>query len=170
MNAQGPDVVAGVRTPRSLRDLKKEFPKVHDQLARVTAKLEKRYKDVQDFEFTVEKGRLYMLQTRPGKRTAAAAVRVAVDMVKEKIVTKEEALLHLEPRQIEQLLHPVVDPEAQTEVIARGLPASPGAATGAVVFQADKAVERARPGRTSSWSARRRAPTTSTAWTSRAGS
>ncbi len=147
VNAQGPDVVAGVRTPRSLRDLKKEFPKVHDQLARVTAKLEKRYKDVQDFEFTVEKGRLYMLQTRPGKRTAAAAVRVAVDMVKEKIVTKEEALLHLEPRQIEQLLHPVVDPEARTEVIARGLPASPGAATGAVVFQADKAVERAAAGK-----------------------
>jgi pyruvate,orthophosphate dikinase len=130
-----------------VRDLKKEFPKVYDQLARITAKLEKRYKDVQDFEFTIERGRLYMLQTRPGKRTAAAAVRAAVDMVKEKIVTKEEALLHLDPRQIEQLLHPEVDPEAQVEVIARGLPASPGAATGAVVFQADKAVERAAAGK-----------------------
>ena len=147
VNAQGADVVAGVRTPRTVRDLKKEFPKVYDQLARFTARLEKRYKDVQDFEFTVEKGRLYLLQTRPGKRTAAAAVRAAVDMVREKIVTKEEALLHLEPRQIEQLLHPVVDPEAQVEVIARGLPASPGAATGAVVFQADKAVERAAAGK-----------------------
>jgi len=147
VNAQGADVVAGARTPRAVRDLKKEFPKVYEQLARITAKLEKRYKDVQDFEFTIERGRLYMLQTRPGKRTAAAAVRAAVDMVKEKIVTKEEALLHLDPRQIEQLLHPEVDPEAQVEVIARGLPASPGAATGAVVFQADKAVERAAAGK-----------------------
>jgi pyruvate,orthophosphate dikinase len=147
VNAQGADVVAGARTPPAVRDLKKEFPKVYEQLARITAKLEKRYKDVQDFEFTIERGRLYMLQTRPGKRTAAAAVRAAVDMVKEKIVTKEEALLHLDPRQIEQLLHPEVDPEAQVEVIARGLPASPGAATGAVVFQADKAVERAAAGK-----------------------
>ncbi|MBE0604154.1 MAG: pyruvate, phosphate dikinase, partial [Deltaproteobacteria bacterium] len=147
VNSQGDDVAAGLRTPRPIRDLKKEFPKVHDQLAHIAAKLEKQYRDMQDFEFTVEKGRLYMLQTRPGKRTAAAAVRIAVDLVKEKIVTKEEALLRLEPRQIEQLLHPVVDPEARVEVIARGLPASPGAATGAVVFSADKAVERAAAGR-----------------------
>ncbi|MBE0603365.1 MAG: pyruvate, phosphate dikinase, partial [Deltaproteobacteria bacterium] len=146
-NSQGDDLAAGLRAPRPIRELKKEFPKVHDQLARIAAKLEKQYRDMQDFEFTVEKGVLYMLQTRPGKRTAAAAVRIAVDLVREKIVTKEEALLRLEPRQIEQLLHPVVDPEARVEVIARGLPASPGAATGAVVFSADKAVERAAAGR-----------------------
>ncbi|MBE0569532.1 MAG: pyruvate, phosphate dikinase [Deltaproteobacteria bacterium] len=147
VNAQGDDAVAGTRAPRLVRDMKKEFPKVYDQLARITVKLEKQYKDVQEFEFTVENNRLYMLQTRPGKRTAAAAVRIAVDMVREKILTKEEALLRIDPRQIEQLLHPVVDPDAKVEVIAKGLPASPGAATGAVVFQADKAVERATAGR-----------------------
>ncbi|MBP2673760.1 MAG: ppdK [Deltaproteobacteria bacterium] len=147
VNAQGEDVVAGRRTPRLIRDMKKEFPKAYDQLARIAAKLEKQYRDVQDFEFTVENNKLYMLQTRPGKRTAAAAVRIAVDMVREKLITKDEALLRIEPRQIEQLLHPVVDPEARIEVIAKGLPASPGAATGAVVFQADKAVERAAAGR-----------------------
>jgi len=127
--------------------MKKEFPKVYEQLARITGKLEKRYRDVQDFEFTVEKNRLYMLQTRPGKRTAEAAVRIAVDMVREKLISKEEALLRIEPRLLEQLLHPVVDPDAEIEVIAKGLPASPGAAAGAVVFQADRAVERAASGR-----------------------
>ena len=147
VNAQGEDVVAGIRTPRPIRDMKKELPKVFDQLMRITAKLEKHYKDVQDFEFTIESNTLYMLQTRSGKRTAAAAVRIAVDMVKEKLITKEEALLRLEPRQIDQLLHPVIDPKAKLDVIAKGLPASPGAATGAAVFHAEKAVEWATEGK-----------------------
>jgi pyruvate,orthophosphate dikinase len=147
VNAQGEDVVAGVRTPHPIRDMKKELPKVYDQLVKITSKLEKHYKDVQDFEFTVENNRLYMLQTRTGKRTAAAAVRIAVDMVKEKLISKEEALMRLEPHQIDQLLHPVIDPKAKLEVIAKGLPASPGAATGAVVFHADKAVEWATEGK-----------------------
>ena len=147
VNAQGEDVVAGIRTPRPIRDMKKDFPKVFDQLMRITAKLEKHFKDVQDFEFTVESNTLYLLQTRTGKRTAAAAVKVAVDMVKEKLITKEEALLRLEPRQIDQLLHPVIDPKAKLDVVAKGLPASPGAATGAAVFHAEKAVEWATEGK-----------------------
>jgi pyruvate,orthophosphate dikinase len=147
VNAQGEDVVAGIRTPHQIRDMKKELPRVFDQLMRITAKLEKHYKDVQDFEFTVEGNTLYMLQTRNGKRTAAAAVKIAVDMVKEKLITKEEALLRLEPQQIDQLLHPVIDPKAKIDVVAKGLPASPGAATGAVVFHADKAVEWATEGK-----------------------
>jgi pyruvate, orthophosphate dikinase len=147
VNAQGEDVVAGIRTPRPIRDMKKSLPKVFDQLMRITAKLEKHYRDVQDFEFTIESNTLYMLQTRNGKRTAAAAVKIAVDMVKEKLITKEEALLRLEPRHIDQLLHPVIDPKAKLDVVAKGLPASPGAATGAVVFHADKAVEWATQGK-----------------------
>jgi pyruvate,orthophosphate dikinase len=147
VNAQGEDVVAGIRTPHPIRDMKRELPKVFDQLMRITAKLEKHYKDVQDFEFTVESNKLYMLQTRNGKRTAAAAVKIAVDMVKEKLITKEEALLRLEPQQIDQLLHPVIDPKAKLDVVAKGLPASPGAATGAVVFHANKAVEWATEGK-----------------------
>ena len=127
--------------------MKKELPRVFDQLMRITAKLEKHYKDVQDFEFTIEGNILYMLQTRNGKRTAAAAVKIAVDMVKEKLITKEEALLRLEPQQIDQLLHPVIDPKAKLDVVAKGLPASPGAATGAVVFHANKAVEWATEGK-----------------------
>ena len=147
VNAQGEDVVAGIRTPHQICDMKKELPRVFDQLMRITAKLEKHYKDVQDFEFTIEGNTLYMLQTRNGKRTAAAAVKIAVDMVKEKLITKEEALLRLEPQQIDQLLHPVIDPKAKLDVVAKGLPASPGAATGAVVFHADKAVEWATEGK-----------------------
>jgi pyruvate,orthophosphate dikinase len=147
INAQGEDVVAGIRTPKHIADLKKEMPKVFDQLMKITGKLEKHYKDVQDFEFTVEGGKLYMLQTRNGKRTAAAAVKIAVDMVKEKLITREQAVMRLEPQQIDQLLHPVIDPKAKVEVIARGLPASPGAATGAVVFHAERAVEWAMEGK-----------------------
>ena len=147
INAQGEDVVAGIRTPHQIRDMRKELPKVFNQLMRITAKLEKHYKDVQDFEFTIEGNILYMLQTRNGKRTAAAAVKIAVDMVKEKLLTKEEALLRLEPQQIDQLLHPVIDPKAKLDVVAKGLPASPGAATGAAVFHADKAVEWATEGK-----------------------
>jgi pyruvate,orthophosphate dikinase len=147
INAQGEDVVAGIRTPRRITELKKEMPKVFEQLVRITTKLERHYKDVQDFEFTVEAGKLYMLQTRNGKRTAGAAVKIAVDMVKEKLIAREEALMRLEPQQIDQLLHPVIDPKARLDVIAKGLPASPGAATGAAVFHAERAVEWAMEGK-----------------------
>jgi len=147
VNAQGEDVVAGVRTPHQIRDLRKRMPRVFGQLVKITGRLEKHFRDVQDFEFTVESGRLYMLQTRPGKRTANAAVKIAVDMVKEKLIPKEEAVMRLEPRYLEQLLHPVIDPLAKVEVIAKGLPASPGAATGIVVFHADRAVEMASAGK-----------------------
>jgi len=139
-NAQGEDVVAGIRTPHPIADLAKEMPKVYKQLRDITGKLEKHYRDVQDFEFTVQEGTLYMLQTRTGKRTAAAAVKIAVDMVKEKLITKEEAILRVEPGQLDQLLHPVFDPKAKRQVIAKGLNASPGAAVGKAVFTADEAV------------------------------
>ena len=149
VNAQGEDVVAGIRTPQRITDMKKQkkMVKVFDQLVRITGKLEKHYRDVQDFEFTVEGGKLFMLQTRTGKRTASAAVKIAVDMVKEKLITREEAVMRLEPQQIDQLLHPVIDPKAKVQVIAKGLPASPGAATGMVVFTADRAVEMAAEGK-----------------------
>ncbi len=147
INAQGEDVVAGIRTPKHILDMKKDLPKVFDQLVKITTRLEKHYKDVQDFEFTVEGNKLYMLQTRNGKRTATAAVKIATDMVKEKLISKEEALMRLEPQQIDQLLHPVIDPSAKVAVIAKGLPASPGAATGAAVFTADRAVELAAEGK-----------------------
>ncbi len=147
VNAQGEDVVAGIRTPSHISEMRKWNSSVFHQLVRITGKLERHYRDVQDFEFTVESGKLYMLQTRNGKRTAAAAVKIAVDMVKERLIPKEEALLRIEPQVIDQLLHPVIDPMAKVEVIARGLPASPGAASGAVVFHADRAVELASAGK-----------------------
>lgn len=139
-NAQGEDVVAGVRTPRPIENLQDDLPDVFKQLQEITGRLEKHYRDVQDFEFTVEKGKLYMLQTRTGKRTAQAAVKIAVDMVEEGLITKEEAVMRIEPEQINQLLHPVIDPEAKFEVLAKGLPASPGAAVGRVVFNSEDAV------------------------------
>ncbi len=138
-NAQGEDVVAGIRTPHPIADLEKELPKVFKQLKTITTKLEKHYRDVQDFEFTIEKGKLYMLQTRNGKRTAQAAVKIAVDMVKERLISKPEALMRLQPEQIDQLLHPIFDPKVKVNPIAKGLPASPGAAVGKVVFTADEA-------------------------------
>lgn len=139
-NAQGEDVVAGIRTPHEIADLEKEMPEVYGQLKEITSRLEKHYKDVQDFEFTIEKGKLYMLQTRNGKRTAQAAIKIAVDMVKEKLLTEEEALMRVDPEQLNQLLHPIFDPAGKYEVLAKGLPASPGAAVGKVVFTADDAV------------------------------
>ncbi|RMG60356.1 MAG: pyruvate, phosphate dikinase [Deltaproteobacteria bacterium] len=147
VNAQGEDVVAGIRTPKPIKELRKEMPAVYRQLVDITKRLEKHYKDVQDFEFTIENGKLYMLQTRVGKRTAMAAVKIAVDMVKERLITKEEAVMRIEPIQINQLLHPIIDPKAEYEVIAKGLPASPGAACGVVVFSADRAVEVASEGK-----------------------
>ena len=141
VNAQGEDVVAGVRTPQPIAQLKNDMPAVYKQLEQITSKLEKHYKDVQDFEFTVQENELYMLQTRNGKRTVQAAIKIAVDMVKEKLITKEEALMRIEPNQLDQLLHPSLDPKATVDVIATGLPASPGAASGKVYFTAEEAVK-----------------------------
>jgi len=140
-NAQGEDVVAGIRTPKPISELEREMPEVYKQLKEITDKLEKHYRDVQDFEFTIERGKLYMLQTRTGKRTPLAAVKIAVDMVKEGLITKEEAIMRIDPSQIDQLLHPIIDPKAKVEPVAKGLPASPGAASGKIVFTADKAEE-----------------------------
>jgi pyruvate,orthophosphate dikinase len=146
INAQGEDVVAGIRTPRPIAHLKKEMPQVYKELVEITDRLEKYRRDVQDFEFTVQDGTLYMLQTRNGKRTAQAAVKIAVDMVHEKLITKEEALKRIQPAQLNQLLHERIDPSAKPKVIATGLAASPGAASGRVVFTADDAVMLANAG------------------------
>ncbi|MBE0478313.1 pyruvate, phosphate dikinase [Candidatus Aerophobetes bacterium] len=140
LNAQGEDVVAGIRTPRPISRLKDEMPEVYEELEGITQRLEKHYRDIQDFEFTIEKGTLYILQTRSGKRTAQAAVKVAHDMVKEGLISKKKAILRIDAAQIEKLLHPRIDPDARVEVLAKGLPASPGAAAGIVVFDADSAV------------------------------
>jgi pyruvate,orthophosphate dikinase len=140
MNAQGEDVVAGVRTPVPIKELEKINPEAYNQLHEITTRLEQHYKDVQDFEFTIEEGKLYMLQTRNGKRTGPAAVKIAVDMVNEGLLKPREALLRVEPDQLNQLLHPVLDESKPLDVIAKGLPASPGAAVGRVVFTADDAV------------------------------
>jgi pyruvate,orthophosphate dikinase len=147
LNAQGEDVVAGIRTPLDLSNLKEDMPHVYDELLEITQRLERHYKDVQDFEFTIEKGKLYLLQTRTGKRTIQAAVKVACDMVEEGLIDKKGALMRIEAGQLEQLLHRRIDPNAEVEVLAEGLPASPGAATGIVVFTADRAVELAQDGR-----------------------
>ena len=140
MNAQGEDVVSGVRTPIPIKELEKFMPDVYHQLHEITTRLEQHYKDVQDFEFTIQEGKLYMLQTRNGKRTGPAAVRIAVEMVAEGILTPKEALMRVEPEQLNQLLHPVLDESKPLKVLATGLPASPGAAVGHVVFTADEAV------------------------------
>jgi pyruvate,orthophosphate dikinase len=162
-NAQGEDVVAGIRTPLQISlaaghqwaaannideaergsrfpTLEESFPAVYKDLLKISQRLEKHFRDMQDMEFTIERGRLFMLQTRTGKRTAAAAVRLAVDMAEEKLLERRVALMRVEPRQLEQLLHPRLDPQAPKEVIARGLAASPGAVSGEVVFSADEAV------------------------------
>jgi len=153
-NAQGEDVVAGVRTPyaineackneqnRKLPTLEELMPEVYEQLRGITSRLERHYRDVQDFEFTIQEGRLFLLQTRTGKRTAQAAVRIAVDMVEERLISKEEALLRVEPISLDQLLHPRLDPKQKLEPIAQGLAASPGAAVGRIVFDSDTAAER----------------------------
>jgi len=146
LNAQGEDVVAGIRTPLSLSNLKNDLPEVYEELIKIVTLLEKHYRDVQDYEFTIEKGKLYLLQTRTGKRTAQAALKIAVDMVEEGIINKEEAVLRIEPNQLNQLLHRRIDPKAKKEVIAKGLPASPGAAYGKVVFTADEAEQLGKEG------------------------
>ncbi len=146
VNAQGEDVVAGIRTPTPIAELKHECPKLYDQLYQIGKRLERYFEDVQDMEFTAEEGRLYVLQTRTGKRTARAAVTIATDFVKEGLLLRDEALLRINSSQIDQLLHPTISPEAQPTVIAKGLPASPGAAVGKVVFTAPRAVELAEDG------------------------
>ncbi len=147
VNAQGEDVVAGIRTPKPVKELKNDIPQAYEELVRVAEILEKHYRDMQDMEFTIEKGKLYMLQTRTGKRTAAAAVKIAVDMVKEGLITKEEAIMRVTPEQIETLLHKRIDPTAEKTLIAKGLPASPGAATGMVVFDTQEAVKLSEEGK-----------------------
>ncbi|MBX7126122.1 MAG: pyruvate, phosphate dikinase [Cyclobacteriaceae bacterium] len=138
-NAQGEDVVAGIRTPKPVAQLEKEMPEMYKQLQTLRNKLETHYKEVQDFEYTIEKGVLYCLQTRNGKMNTTAMVRTSVEMEKEKLITKEQALLRIKPEMLEQLLHPRLDPTYKAEALATGLPASPGAASGHVVFDADRA-------------------------------
>ena len=147
-NAQGEDVVAGIRTPKHISSLEQEMPAVYEQFASIANTLEQHYRDMQDMEFTIEKGKLFMLQTRNGKRTAAAALKIAVDLVAEGMITKEEAVLKVDPKQLDSLLHPQFDPKALKAAtpIAKGLPASPGAACGQTYFNAEDAVAAANNG------------------------
>src|SRR3984957_6068699 len=148
INAQGEDVVAGIRTPEPISDLEQVLPEAYAQLRQITTDLEKHYKDMQDFEFTIQDKKLYMLQTRNGKRTGPAAVRIAVDMVEEGMITKKDAILRVAPAQLDQLLHPVFDPKTIKELVkvTTGISASPGAAVGRVAFSAEDAVELAASG------------------------
>ena len=145
-DAQGEDVVAGIRTPQPVAKMKERLPEAFGDLIETMRRLEKHYKDMQDIEFTVEDGRLYLLQTRSAKRTAAAALKAAVEMVDEGLITREEAVARIDPGQLDQLLHPRLDPDASYDVVARGLNASPGAASGGIVFDADTAEDRGRNG------------------------
>ena len=140
-NAAGEDVVAGIRTPLAVEALKERQPEIYRELYETQAMLEKHYRDMQDLEFTVQEGKFYMLQTRSGKRTGRASVKIAVDMVNEGLITESEALMRVSPDHVEAFLHPMVDPEAKTDIVAKGLPASPGGATGQVVFSAEEAVD-----------------------------
>jgi pyruvate, orthophosphate dikinase len=146
INAQGEDVVAGVRTPQPLAELREHMPEAYDRLLETMGSLERHYRDMQDIEFTVEEGRLYLLQTRTAKRTAAAAIKCAVDMAAEGLIDRDEAVVRIDPRQLDQLLHPRLDESAEFEVAAHGLNASPGAASGKVVLDADSAEERGKAG------------------------
>jgi len=146
-NAQGEDVVAGVRDTEPIKALKRRLPKVYAEFVGYAGKLEKHYRDVQDLEFTVERGKLYMLQTRSAKRTGEAAVNIAVDMVAERLINRKEAVARVEPRQLEQLLFPRVDPAGKAQPLTRGVPASPGAATGQAVFDADTAADWGKKGK-----------------------
>ncbi len=146
LNAQGEDVVAGIRTPRPLGEMGEVLPGAYQQFLQTAERLEQEMRDMQDLEFTIERDRLYMLQTRSGKRTAAAALKIARDMAEEGLISREEAVLRVEPASLDQLLHPRVDPEADLEILAHGLPASPGAATGKVVLTAAEARDRAEAG------------------------
>ncbi|MDD2427532.1 MAG: pyruvate, phosphate dikinase, partial [Eubacteriales bacterium] len=148
INAQGEDVVAGVRTPEPISHLQDQFPDIYDEFKKYADELELHYGDMQDLEFTIENGKLFILQTRSGKRTASAALKIAVDMVAEGILSREEAILHIDPSQLDALMHPMFEEKAlaAADQIAKGLPASPGAATGKIVFSADQAFEMAKEG------------------------
>ncbi len=166
INAQGEDVVAGIRTPQEITEAARKeagsdkpsmeaaLPDAFAELKRIHGVLERHYRDMQDLEFTVEQGKLWMLQTRNGKRTAQAALRIAVELAQEKLITKEEAVARVDPAALDQLLHPTIDPNAERKIIATGLPASPGAACGEIVFSSEEAeaARRARAAR-SSWCA-----------------
>src|SRR2546429_2900918 len=145
-NAQGEDVVAGIRTPQPIEEMRTSLPQAFEQLTATMQRLEEHYRDMQDIEFTVEDGQLYLLQTRAAKRTAAAALKAAVAMVDEGLISREEAVARIDPGQLDQLLHPMIDPKATLEVAAKGLNASPGAASGGIVFDADTAVAKAKDG------------------------
>ena len=147
-NAQGEDVVAGIRTPRPITELRDIMPEAFDELKKITTNLEKHYRDIQDFEFTIQDGKLYMLQTRNGKRTGPAAVRIAVEMVEERLISRKEAVLRVDPPQLDQLLHPVLEAKSKASLnrLTVGLPASPGASVGRIVFTADEAVKQAENG------------------------
>jgi len=145
-NAQGEDVVAGIRTPEPLAHMQEKLPRAFEQLLETMRRLEEHYRDVQDIEFTVEENTLYLLQTRSAKRTAAASVKAAVDMVEEGLIAREEAVVRIDPQQLDQLLHPMLDPKAEWEVAAKGLNASPGAASGKIVLDADTAEQRGKAG------------------------
>ncbi len=159
VNAQGEDVVAGIRTPQDLTEaariaagsdkpsLEKLMPEAFAEFIDIAERLERHYRDMQDIEFTIERGKLWMLQTRSGKRTARAALKIAVDMAEEGLITRDEAVLRIDPASLDQLLHPTIDPEAKRDVIGTGLPASPGAATGEIVFSSDEAEELKAQGR-----------------------
>ncbi|MBI3440915.1 MAG: pyruvate, phosphate dikinase [Proteobacteria bacterium] len=147
VNAQGEDVVAGIRTPLPLTEMQKQMPEVYKELDAIRHILEKHYKDMQDIEFTIQEKKLYMLQTRTGKRTAPAALRCAVEMVSEGLITREQAIQRINPASLDQLLHPAIDPAAAKNLLAKGLPASPGAATGAIVFDSDEAEKLAADGK-----------------------
>jgi pyruvate,orthophosphate dikinase len=146
INAQGEDVVAGIRTPKQILEMQSDMPAAFEELSKVADTLESHYKDMQDMEFTIEKNKLYMLQTRTGKRTAQAAVKIAVEMVDEGLIDRKEAVLRVTPEQVDQLLHKMIDPSVETHSIAKGLPASPGAASGKVVFNVKEAAERGKSG------------------------
>jgi pyruvate,orthophosphate dikinase len=145
-NAQGEDVVAGIRTPQPLAEMEGQLPRAYEQLLETMSRLEHHYRDMQDIEFTVEDNELYLLQTRSAKRTSAAAVKAAVDMVDESLISREEAIARIDPAQLDQLLHPMIDPAAEWEVAAKGLNASPGAASGQIVLDADTAEQRGKAG------------------------
>jgi pyruvate,orthophosphate dikinase len=146
VNAQGEDVVAGIRTPQPIEEMRERLPEAFQELLETIQRLEQHYRDVQDIEFTIEDGRLYLLQTRSAKRTAAAAIKAAVDMTAEGLISRDDAIVRIDPTQLDQLLHPMLDPNAEFEVAARGLNASPGAASGRIVLDADTAEERGKGG------------------------
>ena len=162
-DAQGEDVVAGIRTPLPIEEMRESMADAYEELVETLARLEAHYREMQDIEFTVEDGELFLLQTRTGKRTAAAALRIAVDMAEEGLISRDEGVARIDPGQLDQLLHPMIDPQAEVEVAAKGLNASPGAASGAIVLDADTAEARGQAGEDVILVRWETTPTTSTA-------